>query len=170
MKNGCSSTLFHKVECMVLSTQVAHRFSNTSTSVKQDLDRKMTGYATVFPIDWKTHRIMWTWQPKTDPNRHIPFCPQLSPSGRPLPCCVFGTWSLLGPNPKPKPTPNWNPPLKPKAPLKPYPPLEDPVAWALTSAFKGDHESRVASALATSLEGTLSLAKPLSTWGPNPNV
>ena len=94
-KDGCSSASFHKVECMVLSTQVAHRFSNTSTSVKQDLDRKMTGYATVFPIDWKTHRIMWTWQPKTDPNRHIPFCPQLSPSGRPLPCCGFGAWNLL---------------------------------------------------------------------------
>ena len=36
------------------------------------------------------------WGPKTDSNRHLPFCPQHSPSGRPLSCCGFGPWSLLG--------------------------------------------------------------------------
>ena len=44
------------------------------------------------------------------------------------------------------------------------------VAWALTSALEGDHETGVASALATSLDRTLTLAKALSPWGPNSNV
>ena len=46
------------------------------------------------------------WQPKRDPDGHRPLCPQLSPSGRPLPCCGFSAWNLLGPNPNPNPTPN----------------------------------------------------------------
>ena len=37
---------------------------------------------------------VWPWQPKRDPDRHRPLCPQLSPSGRPLPCCGFGDWNL----------------------------------------------------------------------------
>ena len=44
------------------------------------------------------------------------------------------------------------------------------LAWALTSALEGDHETGVASALATSLARTLSLVKALSSWGPNSNV
>ena len=42
--------------------------------------------------------------------------------------------------------------------------------WALTSAHEGDHETGVASALATSLDRTLTLAKALFPWGPNSNV
>ena len=44
------------------------------------------------------------------------------------------------------------------------------LAWALTSALEGDYETGVASALATSLARTLSLAKALPSWGPNSNV
>ena len=44
------------------------------------------------------------------------------------------------------------------------------VAWALTSALEGDHETSVASALATSLSRTLTLAKAVSPWGPNSYV
>ena len=44
------------------------------------------------------------------------------------------------------------------------------VAWALTSALEGDHETRVASALATSLSRTLTLATAVSPCGPNSNV
>ena len=44
------------------------------------------------------------------------------------------------------------------------------LAWALTSALEGYHETGVASALATSLARTLTLAKALPSWGPNSNV
>ena len=44
------------------------------------------------------------------------------------------------------------------------------LACALTSPLKGDHEMGVATALATSLDRTLTLAKALSPWGPNSNV
>ena len=44
------------------------------------------------------------------------------------------------------------------------------LAWALTSALEGDHETGVATALATSLARTLTLAKALPSWGPNSNV
>ena len=44
------------------------------------------------------------------------------------------------------------------------------LAWALTSDLEGDHETRVASTLATSLDRTLTLAKALPSWGPNSNV
>ena len=44
------------------------------------------------------------------------------------------------------------------------------LAWALTSALEGDHETGVASALVTSLAGTLTLAKALPSWGPISNV
>ena len=44
------------------------------------------------------------------------------------------------------------------------------LAWALSSALEGDHETGVASALATSLARTLTLAKALPSWGPNSNV
>ena len=44
------------------------------------------------------------------------------------------------------------------------------LAWALTSALDGHHETGVTSALATSLARTLTLAKALPSWGPNSNV
>ena len=44
------------------------------------------------------------------------------------------------------------------------------LTCALTSALKGDHKTGVASALATSLARTLTLAKALPSWGPNSNV
>ena len=40
--------------------------------------------------------------------------------------------------------------------------------WALTSAHEGDHETGVASALATSQDRTLTLAKALPSWCPIP--
>ena len=44
------------------------------------------------------------------------------------------------------------------------------VPWALTSSLEGDHETRVASALATSLDQTLTLAQALCPWEPNSTV
>ena len=44
------------------------------------------------------------------------------------------------------------------------------LAWALTSALKGDHETAVASALETTQDQTLTLAKAPYPWGPNSNV
>ena len=41
------------------------------------------------------------------------------------------------------------------------------LAWALTSALEGDHETGVGSAQASSLDRTLTLAKALSPWVPN---
>ena len=116
---------------------------------------------------------MWPWQPKTDPNRHPPLRPPLSPSGRLLPCCAFGAWSLLGPNPNPNTTPNRDPPGKPRTLTLPRTltqHLSLLVAWVLTSALEGDHETRVASALATSLSRTLTLAKAATPCSPNSYV
>ena len=48
--------------------------------------------------------------------------------------------------------------------------LSRPLALALTSALEGDHETGVDSALATSLDRTLTLTKALPSWGPNSNV
>ena len=48
--------------------------------------------------------------------------------------------------------------------------LSRSLAWALTSALEGYHEIGVASALATSLARTRTLAKALPSWGPNSNV
>ena len=53
---------------------------------------------------------VWPCQPKRDPDRHRLLCPQVSPSGSPLPCCGFGAWYLLGPNANPNPTPKRDPP------------------------------------------------------------
>ena len=109
-------------------------------------------------------------QTKTDPDRHHPFCTPLSPSGRPLPCCGFRAWSLLGPNPTPNRTPNGTIHRNLSLPRTLTLQLSHLVAWALTSALEGDHETGVASALAKSLDRTLTLAKALSPWGPNSNV
>ena len=113
---------------------------------------------------------VWPLQPKTDPDRHRPLCPQLSPSGRPLPCCGFCAWRLLGPNPNTNPTPNWDPPPKPKPASIPKPEIDRLLPQALTSALEGDHETAVALALAVSLDPTLTLANAQSPWGPNSNV
>ena len=61
-------------------------------------------------------------------------------------------------------------PRNPSLPLSLLLQLSRLLAWALTSALEGDHETGVASALATSLARTLTLAKALSSWGPNSNV
>ena len=44
------------------------------------------------------------------------------------------------------------------------------LARAFTTAREGDHETIVDSALAMTLNRTLTLAKALSKWGPNSNV
>ena len=110
------------------------------------------------------------WQPKRDPDRHRPLCPQLSPSGRPLPCCGFGAWT------------SWDLTLTLTLPRTGTLPrnlslprylnlqLSRLLASALTSAFEGDHETGVALALVTSLDRTLTLAKALSPSGHNSNV
>ena len=84
-----------------------------------------------------------------------------------LPCCGFGTWNLLGPNPNRILTPYRDPPLKPKHASSLILHLSRLLAWALTSALEGDHETGVASAVSTSLDRTLTLAKALASWGPN---
>ena len=113
---------------------------------------------------------VWPWQPRRDPDRHRPLCPQLSPSGRPLPCCGFGAWNLLGPNPNPNPTRTGTLPRNLSLPRSLILHLSRLLAWALTSGLEGDHETGVASALARSLARTLTLAKALPSWGPNSNV
>ena len=113
---------------------------------------------------------VWPWQPKRDPDRHRPLCPQLSPSGSPLPCCGFGAWYLLGPNANPNPTPKRDPPPKPKPASIPSPAIDRLLVWALTSALEGEHENGVALALATSLDRNLTVAKALSSLGPNSKV
>ena len=79
---------------------------------------------------------------------------------------------ILGanPNPKPNPTPNRDPPPNLSMPRSLTLQLSRLLAWALISALEGDHETKVTSALATSLVQTLTLAKSLSPWGPNSNV
>ena len=118
----------------------------------------------------REEQLVWPWQLKRDPDRPRPLCLQLSPSGRPLPCCGFGAWNLLESNPDPNTTPNRDPPSRPKPASMPILHLSRLLAWALTSALEGDHETGVASALATSLARTLTLAKALPLWGPNSNV
>ena len=107
---------------------------------------------------------------KTDPDRHPPLCPQISPLGRSLPCCGFSAWSLLGPNTNPKPTPNRDPPLKPKPASNHNPALSCLHPWALPSALEGDHETGVTCSLPTALDRTVTLGKALYPWGPHSNV
>ena len=99
---------------------------------------------------------VWPWQPKRDPDRHCPLCPQLSLSGRPLPCCVFGAWNHLGPNLNPNPTPNRDPPHKPKPASIPNPSFEPPSGM-------GPHISPRGRSLDRSRFG------PGDVPGPNPN-
>ena len=69
---------------------------------------------------------VWPWQAKRDPDGHHHMCPQLSPSGRPLPCFGFSAWDLLGPNRNRNPTPTRDPPLKPNPASIPNPAFEPP--------------------------------------------
>ena len=115
-------------------------------------------------------RHVWRWQPKRDPDRHHPLCPHFSPSQRPRPCCGFGarrscelTLTLTLPR-----TGNLHRNLSLPRSLILH--LSRLLAWAFTSTLEGDHETVVTSALATSLDQTLTLAEALSPWGPNSNV
>ena len=112
------------------------------------------------------HIIVRPWKPKTNPDQHRPLCPQLRPSGRQLHCCGFSAWSLLGPNPNHNHNPQPNPNTISNLTLH----LTRTIAWALTSALEGDHETGVPSALATTLDQTLTLAKALSPWGSNQSL
>ena len=98
---------------------------------------------------------MWPWQPKTDPGRHRPLCPQLRPSGRPLPWCVFGAGGLMGPNPNTNRTTNQDLPPKVKPALKPNPAIEHPP-------LRGCHLPWLimADPLRTSSPGTARLGPP----------
>ena len=113
---------------------------------------------------------VWPWQPKRDADRHRPLCPQLRPSGRPLPCYGCGAWNLLGPNPNPNPTLNRDPPPKPKPAAIPNPAFQPPSGMGPHFSPRGRSRDRIASALATSLARTLTLATALPSWGPNSNV
>ena len=69
---------------------------------------------------------VWPWQPKRDPYQHLSLCPQLRPSGRPLPSCVFGVGGLMGPNPNTNRSTNQDPPPKVKPASIPNPAIEHP--------------------------------------------
>ena len=96
--------------------------------------------------------------------------PSTQSSGETTALLWFGAWNLQEPNPNPNPTPNRDPTPKPKPASIPNTTFEPPSGMALTSALEGHHETGVASALATSLARTLTLAKALPSWGPNSNV
>ena len=98
---------------------------------------------------------VWPWQTKRDIDRHRPLCPQLSPSGRPLPCCGLGAWNLLGPNPTPNLTPNRDTPPKPKPALIPNPSFEPPSGMGPHFSPRGRSQDR-------------SRFGPVDVTGPNP--
>ena len=99
---------------------------------------------------------VWPWQPKGDPDRHRPLCPQLSPAGRPLPCCAFDAWNLVGPNPNPNPTSNREPSLKPKPASIPDTAFEQPSGMGPHFSPRGRSRDR-------------SRFGPGDVPGPNPN-
>ena len=113
---------------------------------------------------------VWPWQPKRDPDRHRPLCPQLSPSGRPLPCCGFApgtSWDLTLTLTLPR---TGTLPRKLSLPRSLILHLCCLLTWAVISALEEDHQTGVASALGTSLDRTLTLAEALPSRGPNSNV
>ena len=113
---------------------------------------------------------MWPWQPKTDPGWHRPLCPQLRPSGRPLPWCVFGAGGLMGPNPNTDRTTNQDPPPKTKPASIPNPAFEPPSGMGphFTPRERSLDGSRYSPG---DVPGPiLTLAKALSPWGPNSNA
>ena len=113
---------------------------------------------------------MWPLQTKPHPDRHRPLCPHLSPWGDH--CPVVGSasgasWELTLTLTLPRTvTLHRNLSLPQTLTLQ----LSRLLAWALTSPLEGDHETGVATALAMSLDRTVTLAKALSPWGPNSNV
>ena len=124
---------------------------------------------------WRPPRLreeqhVWPWQPKRVPDRHGPLCPQMSPSQRPRPCFGFGAWSSweLTPTRNLPRTGTLNRNLSLPRSLILH--LSCLQACALNSTLEGDHDTRVASALETSLDRTLTLDKALSSWGPKSNV
>ena len=122
------------------------------------------------PPPMQEEQHVWPWQPKWNPDRHRPLCPQLSPSGRPLPCCGFGTWNLLKPNPNPKPTPNRDPPPKPKPASIPNPAFEPTSGMGPHYSPRGRSRDRSRFGPGVVPVRTLSLAKTLPSSGPNSNV
>ena len=87
-----------------------------------------------------------------------------------MPCCVSAPrayWDLTLTLTLPR---TWTLHRKLSLPLTLTLQLSHHLAWALTTALEGDHETGVASALVTFLDRTLTLAKALSPWGPNSKV
>ena len=82
---------------------------------------------------------------------NVPLCPQLSPSWRPLPCCGFGAWKLMGPTLTLTLPGTGTLPRNLILPRSLILLLSGLLARALTSALARDHENGVASALETSL-------------------
>ena len=97
----------------------------------------------------------------TDPEHHHPFYPHLSPAGRPWPAVglVSGAYCVLTLTLTVPLTETLHQNLRLPRKLTLY--LCRLVPWALTSALEGNHETRVTSALATSLDRNLTLAKAL---------
>ena len=93
--------------------------------------------------------------------------PSTQPFGETTALLWFGAWNLLGPNPNSNLTPIRDPPPKPKPASIPNTAIDHLLAWALTSDLEGDHETAVTSALAVSLDRTLTLANAQSLWGPH---
>ena len=122
------------------------------------------------PPRQREEQHVWLWKPKRDPDRHRTLCPQLSPSGRHCPEVVSApgtSWDLTLTLTLPR---TGTLPRNLSLPRSLILHLSRLLAWALSSALEGDHETGVASALATSLARTLTLAKALPSWGPNSNV
>ena len=122
------------------------------------------------PLRMGAYRQECPWPPKRDPDRHRPLSPQLTLRGD---HCTAVGWA---PGACRYPTLTLTQPLSGTLARNLSLPrylilhLSCRLAWALTSALEGDHETGVASALATSLARTLTLAKALPSWGPNSNV
>ena len=137
-------------------------------AVQADLARNLEAHHVVFkarlhlprglrrPPRPREEQHGWPWQPKRYPDRHRPLCPQLSPSVRPLPCCGFGAWKLLGPNRNPNPTPNRDPPPKTKPASIPNPAFEPPSGMGPHVSPRGRSRDR-------------SRFGPGDVPGPNPN-
>ena len=115
--------------------------------------------------------FVWPCTPNTNLLGHPPWWTRLRPLGRQLLCCGALACSLVGANPKPNPI--HNPKGTPNPHSNPHPTLDpnpSPLPWTLKSALEGDYEPGVASALATSLDESPSLAKFRTQWGPNYKV
>ena len=96
--------------------------------------------------------------------------PSTQPFGETTDLLEFGAWIPQGSNPNPNPTQIRDSPRKPKPASIPNPAIDRLLTWALISALEGHHENAVASALAVSLERTLTIANAQSPRGPNSNV